>query len=137
MTISIKVDSDEVEKALDKLDAKQSAAALKKAVAAGTKYLKPRVKAEAPKGKTGTLRKKVGTRTRKSRQHAGAYYSVVRSFAPHHHLVVAGSRDRYTRAGAYRGRMPTNDYVGRVANAHETQALNAAEAELARQLDLD
>jgi hypothetical protein len=136
--ISITVDASDVTEALDKLDPKESAKAIKKAVSAGTKYLKPKVKVAAPRGKTGNLRKRVGTRTRKSRKDpAGSYYSVVRSFAPHHHLVVSGTRDRYTNSGAYRGRMPANDYVGRVADANADKALAIAEAELARQLDLD
>ena len=135
MTISIKVDASEVTDALDSLDSKGSAKALKAAVRKSAVFLKPKVKAEAPKGKTGNLKKRVGYRTKKGRN--GDPYSVVRSFAPHHHLVVDGTRDRFTRSGAFRGQMPSNSYISRVADANEDQALRVAEEELARQLDLE
>lgn len=136
MTIEIRVDTEEVTKALDKLDSRESAKALKDAVRAAGKFLKPKVKGEAPKGPTGNLRKKVGSRVKKSRQKDG-FYAAVRSFAPHHHLVVAGTRDRFTRSGAFRGQMTPNPYVDRAADAWENAAIEIAQDELARQLDLE
>jgi HK97 gp10 family phage protein len=133
VTLSIKVDASEVTEALDALDKKGSTKALKAAVKKSAMFLKPKVKAAAPK-RTGNLRKRVGYRTKKGRN--GDYYSVVRSFAPHHHLVVEGTEDRFTRSGAFRGQMPSNSFVTQVANANEDQALRIAEEELARQLDL-
>jgi transposase len=134
--LTITIDADEVTAALDKLDSRQSGEALKKAIRVAVKYLKPKVKAEAPKGKTGNLRKKVGYKVKKSRKENG-YYGAVRSFARHHHLVVAGTQARFTKAGAFRGRMPANGYVDRAADAHERTALDLAEAELVRQLGLE
>lgn len=135
MTLEIRVDADEVTKALDELDKRGSTKAVKAAVRKAGQFLKPKVKAAAPVGPTGNLKRKVGYRTKRGRN--GDYYSVVRSFARHHHLVVDGTRDRYTHAGAFRGRMPTNGFVSRVADANEDQALRIAEEELARQLDLE
>jgi HK97 gp10 family phage protein len=137
MTVEIRVDAKEVTEALDKLDSRESASALKKAVTAVAKFLKPKVKAEAPKGKTGKLRKGVKYRVKKSRRNSGEYYAAIRSFAPHHHLVVAGTKDRYTASAAYRGRMPANPYVDRTVDRYEQQALDIAEAELSRQLGLE
>jgi HK97 gp10 family phage protein len=134
--IEIRVDADEVTRALDNLDSKQSANAIKAAVRKAGQFLKPKVKAEAPKGPTGNLRKKVGSRVKRSRQRDG-YYAAVRSFARHHHLVVQGTGDRFTKSGAFRGRMPANPYIDRAADAWENQAIDVAEQELARQLDLD
>ena len=62
MSFSIRIDADEVTKALDQLDKRDSTKAIKAAVKAGGTYLKPKVRAEAPKGPTGTLRRKVGVR---------------------------------------------------------------------------
>lgn len=136
VSLEIRVDADEVTRALDKLDKRQSVKAIKAAVKAGGKYLKPKVKAAAPVGPTGNLRKKVGSRVKKSRKDANSYYSVTTSFARHRHLVIQGTKDRFTRSGAFRGRMPANDFVGRVADANEDAAIRAAQAELLRQLDL-
>lgn len=136
MSLDIRIDADEVTRALDKLDSRESAGALKGAVRAAGKFLKPKVKAEAPKGPTGNLRKKVGSRVKKGRR-SGDYFSAVRSFAPHHHLVVQGTNDRFTRSGAFRGRMPTNPYVDRAADKWEDTAISIAEQELIRQLDLE
>jgi hypothetical protein len=136
VSLDIRIDADEVTRALDKLDKRGSQKALKAAVRAGGKYLKPKVKAAAPKGATKNLSKKVGSRVKKGRK-SGDYFAAVRSFARHHHLVVQGTRPRFTRNGAFRGRMPANDYVDRVADAHEDAAIRAAEEELVRQLDLE
>ena len=138
--VEIRVDSRAVMEALDKLDSRESGKALKAAVAKGGRFLKGKMKPEAPKAERsknpGHLRKKVGVRTRKSKRHAG-FYTAVRSFARHHHLVVAGTKDRFTKSGAFRGRMPTNGYVDRTADQWENAALDVAERELANQLDLE
>lgn len=136
MSLEIRVDTREVTEALDKLDSKESGKALKGAIRKAGQFLKPKVKAEAPKGPTGNLRRRVGSRVRKSRRHNG-FYAAVRSFARHHHLVVAGTNDRFTKSGAFRGRMPPNAYVDRAADKWEDAALDIAEQELAAQLDLE
>lgn len=136
--LEIRVDADEVTRALDKLDKKTSTKVIKDAVRAAGKFLKPKVKAEAPKGPTGNLRRKVGYRVKKSRQTGDTYYAAVRSFARHHHLVVQGTKDRFTKgSGAFRGRMPANPYVDRAADQYEDAAIRVAEAELVKQLDLE
>lgn len=137
MTLEIRVDADEVTRALDQLDARGSAKALKDAVRASGRYLKPKVKAAAPKGPTGNLRRKVGARVKRSRVEAGSYYAVVTSFARHRHLVISGTKNRFTKAGAFRGRMPANPFISRVADAHEDAAIRIAQDELARQLGLE
>lgn len=141
MSLEIRVDTREVTEALDKLDNRESADAMKKAIRKGVQYLKPKVKAEAPKARKsknpGNLRKNVKYKVKKSRKYSGAYYGVVRSFARHHHLVVDGSKRRFTKGtGAFRGVMPTNAYVDRVADSDGDVALDIAEAELVRVLGL-
>lgn len=134
MTFEIRVDTDEVTKALDQLDGPESKKAIKAAVRKAGMFLKPKVKSAAPV-KTGLLKRKVGARVKPNRGRDG-YYSVVTSFARHRHLVIGGTADRYTRSGAFRGRGTPNPFIERVADSHEDQALRIAEEELARQLDL-
>lgn len=135
MSLEIRIDADEVTKALDQLDGPESKKAIKAAVRKAGQYLKPKVKAAAPVGPTGNLKRKVGARVKSNRQRDG-FYSVVTSFARHRHLVIQGTSDRFTRNGAYRGRGTPNPFVTQVANTHEDAALRIAEEELARQLDL-
>lgn len=139
MSFEIRIDAKEVTDALDKLDAKQSASAMKAAVRKGGQFLKPKVKAEAPVGPTGNLRKKVGARVKRSRKEAGSYYAVVTSFSRHRHLVIDGTADRYTKkSGAFRGRVsPGNPFVARAADQYEDAAIRVAQEELAKQLDLE
>lgn len=136
MSLDIRIDADEVTKALDKLDGPESKKALKAAVRKAGQFLKPKVKAAAPVGPTGNLRRKVGARVKQTRQRDG-FYSVVTSFARHRHLVIQGTQDRYTSSGAFRGRMTPNPFVDRVADTWEDAAVRVAEQELAAQLDLE
>lgn len=135
MSLEIRIDTDELMKALDQLDGPESKKAIKTAVRKAGQFLKPKVKGAAPVGPTGLLKKKVGARVKSNRRRDG-FYSVVTSFAPHRHLVIRGTADRFTRNGAYRGRGTPNPFVSRVADANEDAALRIAEEELARQLDL-
>lgn len=133
MSFDIRVDAEEVTKALDALDSKQSAKALKAAVRKAGNFLKPKVKAEAPK-RTGKLQKSVRAKTKKTRD---GFSSIVAPFAPHRHLVIQGTNERFNRAGAFRGRMTANPFVDRAADRYENEAIRIAERELADQLDLD
>jgi len=137
MTLEIKVDADEVTRALDQLDKRDSAKAVKTALRAAGKFLKPKVKTAAPKGPTGNLRRKVGYRVKRSKTANADYYAVVTSFSRHRHLVIDGTGPRFTKSGAFRGRMPSNPFVTRVADANEDAALRVAIDELSRQLDLE
>lgn len=137
MSLEIRVDADEVTRALDELDKRQTKTALNKALTAAAKFLKPLVKAAAPKGPTGNLRRQVRYK-RVRRPKTADVGTVVTSFARHRHLVLQGTRDRFTKGShAFRGRMPANPFIDRVANRYEEQAIRIAEAELIRQLDLE
>jgi hypothetical protein len=107
-----------------------------KAILAGERkaaaYLKPLVKAAAPKGKTGLLRKSVSQFTAK-RQRPGAG---VRVKARHRHLVIRGTRKRATKSGANRGVMPANPFVANVADQHGDHAADIAIEAIAKALDL-
>ena len=137
MSLEIRVDADEVTRALDQLDKKQTKGAITKALTAAAKFLKPKVKAAAPKGPTGNLRRQVRYKRVRRPRTADAGI-VVTSFARHRHLVLQGTRDRFTKGShAFRGRMPANPFVDRVADANENAAIRIAEQELIRQLGLE
>lgn len=94
----------------------------------GAKILVSAIRQEAPRGKTGNLRKGISERwvrarydyvgtkkigvnvarrpTRNEADHVGGY-------AYHGHLVALGTKPRFTKTGASRGVMPSNDFVGR------------------------
>ena len=134
MSLSIKVDSAEVTAALDELGGPDSKRALQKATKKAGTFLAQRARPNAPKGKTGRLRKSVTSRAAK-RDKPGSY---VTARAPHRHLVQLGTADRFTKGShAFRGRMTANPFIARTADQYGDQALNIAEAELSRQLDLD
>ena len=72
-----------------------------------------------PRGPTGNLKKRVQTFYPGSTVLAG----IVKSTAPHSHLYEFGTRDRKTKAGANRGRMPkpNPEITPRIAVKHRTQ----------------
>lgn len=129
----------ELEKALEGLSGTQAQAIREKAIAAGARALVGPTRNAAPLGPTGNLRKKVGARKGRSSKGGDrdpAVY-VVGSTAPHRHLVIRGTRQRTTRSGASRGRMPANPFVSRAWLASRSKvtakirAVYAAEVEKA------
>lgn len=137
-TIDIRVDTEEVTKALDQLDPKSTKKVIQSATRAAGKFLKPKLKAAAPKGKTGNMRKKVGARTKKSKRDPGSYYTVVTTFSRHRHLVIEGTKDRYTKGThAFRGRMTPNPWIDPVEDQYGDAAVDLAKRELIRKLNLE
>jgi hypothetical protein len=110
----------ELEAALDRLSGFQAQAIREKAILTGARALVRPMRAEAPLGPTGNLRKRVGAKKGRI-QGSGRDPSivVVGSVAPHRHLVIRGTKPRFTRAGAYRGIMPSNPFVDRAWQASE------------------
>ena len=106
----------------------------------GLVVIKRAIVSRTPRGKTQQLVRSIGKRLIKtpagtvegkagvnvgkktSRRANGA--KSTRS-APHGHLVTLGTTDRYTQRGAYRGRMPVNDFVDRGFNAARSEAASA------------
>jgi hypothetical protein len=71
-----------------------------------------------PLGPTGNLRKGVQAWSPKitsNRPHAMARAGVRYKVAPHVGLVEYGTKDRYTKTGAYRGRGPARNFISPLA----------------------
>lgn len=110
------------------------------------------IRNQAPVGKTRGLKKSIGKRFKRKKRTGeieakagihvgkkkaklevsrgglrglfGAKRTVYKTAnAPHAHLVAAGTTPRYTKRGAYRGVMPSNDFVDRGYDSSKAQAL--------------
>ena len=95
---------------------------------AGSILLGP-MKAAAPVGRTGNLRRSITMMVR-SMNGAGVQSILVGPAWPlgaHGHLVEHGTKDRYSRGGAYRGRMPANPFIRRTYDAHKDEVRTALE----------
>ena len=77
--------------ALDKLGGAPMKSALQKASTAGAKALRPFIKAEAPRGKTGKLRRSISARKAK-RDLPAAIVSARPKVAFYRHMVIGGTR---------------------------------------------
>ena len=82
---------DAVVAALGKMTDKQAKAMLQKSATAGAAVLKRTVKAAAPKGQTGNLRKSIRSGQTKRNRPAARVYNVKR-IAFYRHMVVGGTR---------------------------------------------
>jgi len=86
----------ELQRALAKLTGHDLKKALQKASTAGAKTIKPFVKAETPKGKTGRLRKSVSAR--QARRERPAAIVVFRpKVAYYRHMVIGGTKPHRIR----------------------------------------
>lgn len=138
---------EQLRKKLGTLNAKLQKKITRKAIGKALTEEVKAIRAEAPKGKTGKLRKGIGKKLRIKNgvvlAKAGVNVGKKRDkVAPHNHLVALGTADRYTgsrsrrtKTGrksvatgnkkAYRGKMPSNDFVKRGAARAEGKALSA------------
>ena len=131
MSVTVRINDDEVLDALDRLDPRGSKRALQKATKKAGTFLARKARPEAPR-KSGRLRKSVTTRAAK-RDKPGSY---VTARAPHRHLVQLGTRDRFNKSGAFRGRMPANPFIARTADNWGDQALDEARDDIVKALEL-
>jgi hypothetical protein len=131
MTLQLKVDSKEVTEALDELTAKDTKGALQKAVKKAGNFLAGKARAEAPPHPR-KLKRSVRARNAK-RDKPGAVVSGRHRLSP---IVQGGTKDRFTKSGAFRGRITANPFIARTADRYDDEALRIAEDELERQLEL-
>ena len=131
MSLVIRVDSKEVTDALDQLDGRDSSKALQKAVKKGGNYLAGKARPEAP---IKPRRYKSTIRARNAKRDKPG---VVVSARHRLNVVIqGGTKDRYTKSGAYRGRIKANPFMTRVADRHGDAALDQAQRALDDVLDL-
>ena len=129
---SIKVDAHEVTEALDELTGRESKAALQKAVKKAGNFLAQRARPNAPKHPR-KMRNMTRARAAK-RDKPGAVVSTRHRLSP---IVQQGTVNRFTKSGAFRGRVEANPFIARTADQYDDQALGIAEKELASQLKID
>ena len=94
---------------------------IRKAVTEATKSLRSEVRAATPKGLTGNLRKGLSTKFKYRSEGAGFFSFRVgfdRKKAPHALLVEEGTKPRYTKKGAYRGRGPARRFFKPLIERH-------------------
>lgn len=125
----------ELDGALDRVSGYQGQLLRQRAILKGARVLVRPMRNEAPQGATGNLRKAVAARKGRG-VNAGRDPNVVvvGSTAPHRHLVIRGTVQRATRAGANRGRMPANPFVDRAWAANRGRVLAAIEAAYAAEV---
>ena len=155
MSVEIRVEDKALLAALDSLDPKDGNKALLTGARAATKFLKPLVKAAAPRGASGKLRKSVYMGTAK-RQKPGSFVGVREKVAFYRHMVIGGTKAhstakrgghvgiqrwevggdvRYGPAHEVRG-TPPRPFVSATADHYGNQALQIAEAAIAKALNL-
>lgn len=138
MSFNVKVDSSEVLKALDGLADRDATKVMTKATKKGATFLAGKTRPLAPVGKKTKpakerLKRTISARGAK-RDKPGAVV-VVR--APHRHLVIRGTAERFHASGKSVGVMPSDPFVDKAADMHGDAALERAMNEIATQLGLD
>ena len=127
----IKVDSSEVTEALDELGSRDTSKALQTAVKKAGNFVAGKARPEAPI-KPRRYRSTIRARNAK-RDKPGVVVSARHRLNP---IIQGGTKDRFTRAGAYRGRIRPNPFMTRVADRYGDATLDVAEKELGNALDL-
>lgn len=90
---------------------------------AAAQYLARPIRATAPVGRTGNLRRSVRARTLRTRAGYRSLAALVGPVSPHRHLVIRGHRI-VTRGGRDTGRRSrANPFVDRAVAAHRDDAL--------------
>ena len=157
MSFDIVVNEREVLEAIDKLEPKASNKTVAAATSEAAKYLKPRVKAGAPRGKTGRLAKAV-YRGRAKRDRPGAFVAIRggKKGAFYRHMVVGGTKAHTTAKRGGGGGLqpfavggdtifstsysvsgaPAQPFVSQTADRYGAAALDHSIRKLADDLDL-
>lgn len=155
MSVEIRVEDKALLAALDAAEPKAGNKALLAGARAATKFLKPLVKAATPRGASGKLRKAVYMGTAK-RQKPGSFVGVRGKVAFYRHMVIGGTKAhstakrngtggiqrwevggdvRYGPAHEVRG-TPARPFIAETAQRYGDEALQIAEAAIAKTLNL-
>jgi hypothetical protein len=125
MPLVVRIDDKEVLDALDDLSGRESSKALQTAVKKGGNYIAGKARPEAPlrpRRYRSTIRARAAKRDKPGVVVSAKHWLNV--------IIQGGTKDRYTRAGAYRGRIRPNPFMTRVADRHGNAALDQAERAL-------
>lgn len=129
MTVDIEGDK-ELQSILDELSGKVAERVASAAMSGGLIVLRREMKKQAPVGKTGLLKKSIGSRNEKNKRtgirtaKAGINVGRTRQTttrAPHGHLVALGTTERETKTGANRGSVTGNSFIRQAQSAAKGQ----------------
>ncbi len=105
----------ELQKAFKKLEKKAKRAIGRKGITAGSTPMMKRMKALAPVGETGNLKKSIG---RKFKRYGGVDVAIIgprikegKFTGQHAFIVEFGTKERFTESGASRGVMPARPFM--------------------------
>lgn len=120
----------ELEKILKTMSGRAAERISSAALSGGLTVLRREMRKAAPVGKTGQLKKSIGSRNEKNKRNgirtAKAGINVGRTRkttvrAPHGHLVALGTKERFTKSGASRGRVVANGFIQSATSAAQGQ----------------
>ena len=131
MSLKVEVDADEVIRALDDLADRDATRTMQKATKQAGNFLAGKARAEAPR-RPRKLRSSTRARAAK-RDKPGSVVSARHRLSP---IFQHGTRDRFTKLGAFRGRITANPFISRTADRYGNEALDVAEREIAKALEL-
>lgn len=151
-----------LDRALAELGKRDASVARRAGVRGAMTIIARGIRSEVPVGKTKALKKSIGSRMAKAKRgpnkgttEAKVGVNVGKKSgkrAPHSHLVALGTKERWTgtrtwknKGGtvtkstgnprAYRGEMPSNDFVGRGFRKTSGQALQKCLSELVKKIE--
>ena len=108
-------------RALNRLEKDARGAAADDALRAGARYVRRVMRREAPMGRTGNLRKDVVIKKPAGQRPLSVLWHVA-ARAQHAYIVGFGTAERFTKAGASRGKQPPNPFASRAADISEGRA---------------
>ena len=131
MSVTVKIDAREVIETLDDLADRDARKTMAKATKQAGNFLAGKARPEAP-----SRPRKMRTMTRAraaKRDKPGSVVSTRHRLSP---IFQNGTVDRFTKSGAFRGRIRANPFIARTADQWGDEALDVAEREIAKALEL-
>ena len=129
--VRVEVDASEVIQALDDLADRDAKRTMQKATKQAGNFLAGKARPDAPR-RPRKMRSSTRARAAK-RDKPGSVVSARHRLSP---IFQHGTRDRFTKSGAYRGRITANPFISRTADRYGDEALDVAEQEIAKALEL-
>ena len=131
MSLTVKVDATEVIQALDDLADRDAKRTMQKATKQAGNFLAGKARPNAPP-RPRKMRSATRARAAK-RDKPGTVVSTRHRLSP---IFQNGTVDRFTKSGAFRGRIQANPFIARTADQWGDEALTVAEREIAKALEL-
>ncbi len=130
----------ELQQAFKTLEKKAKRAVGRKGITAGSTLLMKRMRALAPVGKTGNLKRSIG---RKYKRYGGVDVVIVgpriteEASGQHAYIVEYGTKERFTEAGASRGVMPAIPFMRPAFAQTKAASVRKGEAAIKNAVDAE